>query len=158
MAGGALYCIPTFRNRRPQRSAKGCAASMILRRAISILLYTLLLPACSDSRDRARNAMKRVDAREMRKDVAKYYKDVFAEHRKTIVLLNQQYWSSSFKELRPERITAYPDGFAFCLESTGNEESGLYIVPLGMDHEPKPTPTASYEKLSEGIFWYCFKP
>ncbi len=131
---------------------------MILRCAISILLFTLLLSACTDSRARARTALKRVDTDQLRKDAAIFYKNLFAENRKTIPIVSPQYWSFAFKELRPERISAYPDGFAFCLESTGNEESGLYIVPLGMEHDPKPTPTASYEKLSEGIFWYCFKP
>ena len=94
----------------------------------------------------------------MRKDAAIFYKDIFAENRKTIATVNAQYWSHSFKQLGPQRITAYPDGFAFCLEVAGDAESGLYIVPLGMDVVPQPTPWASFEKLSEGIYWYSFKP
>jgi hypothetical protein len=131
---------------------------MIAGRAISFLVFTLLSAGCSDSRGRARKALQRADAEQLRTDVASYYKNLFAEHRKTIVIVGEQSWAQSFSKLHPKRVTAYPDGFAFCLESSGNEESGLYIVPLGMDHDPTPTPWASFEKLSEGIFWYSFKP
>ena len=127
-------------------------------RAIPFLISALLLAACTDARGRATKTVKRVTAKQLRTEVAVYYKDVFAGHRKTIVTLNPQYWSWSFNELHPERITAYPDGFAFCMETRGDAESGLYIVPLGMEHDPAPTPWASYEKLSEGIYWYSFKP
>ncbi len=126
--------------------------------ALPILIFTLLLGGCSDSRGRAKDALKRVKPEQLRKDVAHYYKDIFAEHRKTIATVNQQYWSGAFMKLSPQRVTAYPDGFAFCLEVMGDTESGLYIVPLGMDVEPKPTPWATFEKLSEGIYWYSFKP
>ena len=127
-------------------------------RAIPILIFAILQTGCADSRARARSALKRVDAGQLRKDAAIFYKNIFAEHRKTIATVNQQYWSHSFKRLEPQRITAYPDGFAFCLETLGDAESGLYIVPLGMDVEPKSTPWASFERLSEGIYWYSFKP
>ncbi|MEO7319061.1 MAG: hypothetical protein ABIZ56_08745 [Chthoniobacteraceae bacterium] len=131
---------------------------MTARRAIPILIFTLLLAGCSDARGRAKGALKRVKADQLRKDAAIFYKNIFAGQQKTIVTVNPQYWSWSFKELRPQRITAYPDGFAFCLEVMGDAESGLYIVPLGMDVVPRPTPWASFEKLSEGIYWYSFKP
>ena len=131
---------------------------MIVRRAIPILLFTLLLAGCSDSRGRAIKAVKRMKEDQLRKELAVYYKNIFAEHRKTIATMSQQYWSYSISQLHPEKVTAYPDGFAICLESTGDSESGLYVIPLGMEVEPKPTAWASYEKLSEGIFWYSFKP
>ena len=127
-------------------------------RAILILLSALFLAGCDDVRTRAMKTVKRVKAAQLRKDVAKFYKDIFATNQKTIFTLRPEYWSLAFVELHPERITAYPDGFAFCLEKKGDAESGLYIVPLGMDHDPAPTPWASFEKLSEGIFWYSFKP
>lgn len=128
-------------------------------RAHLLLIFALLFAGCGDTRGRALKTMKRFKPEQLRKEVALYYKDVFAENRKIkSVPLSQKYWSQAFNELRPERITAYPDGFAFCLEVSGDAESGLYIVPLGMDVEPKPTPWASYEKLGEGIFWYSFKP
>jgi hypothetical protein len=131
---------------------------MVAGRALLLLIPTLLCAGCSDPRRQAEKTVKRVTAKQLRKEVALYYKNIFAEHRKTIFTVSPQYWSSSFNELHPERITAYPDGFAFCLEIRGDAESGLYIVPQGMEHDPKPTPWASYEKLSEGIFWYSFKP
>ena len=127
-------------------------------RAHLILIFALLLAGCTDPRGRALKTMQRFKQDQLRREVALFYKDAFAEHRKTSVAMNPKYWSQAFNDLRPERITAYPDGFAFCLEAKGDAESGLYIVPLGMEHEPKPTPWASYEKLSEGIFWYSFKP
>ena len=126
--------------------------------AIPILLFTLLLTGCSDARGRAKSALKRVKEDQLREDAAIFYKNIFAEHRKTISMVNPQYWSWSFQQLHPQRITAYPDGFAFCLEVRGDAESGLYIVPLGMELEPRPTPWASFEKLSEGIYWYSFQP
>ena len=102
--------------------------------------------------------MKRFKEEQLRKDCAVFYKNIFAEHRQTIAVVNQQYWSWSFQQLEPKRITAYPDGFALCLESKGDSESGLYVIPLGMEVEPKATAWASYEKISDGIFWYSFKP
>ncbi len=137
---------------------KAAAVSMTAGRAFLILISTLLLAGCSDSRSRAIEALKRVKAETLRRDAATFYKDIFAVPRKTSVPLGEQSWSRTFSELHPMRITAYPDGFAFCLESKGDSESGLYIVPLGMDHAPAPTRWASYEKISEGIFWYSFKP
>ena len=127
-------------------------------RALFTIISVLLLSGCSDARGRAKSTVKRVKAVQLRKDVAIFYKDIFAEHRKTITRVNQQYWSWSFTQLHPDHITAYPDGFAFCLESIGDAESGLYVVPLGMDHDPAPTKWASFEKISDGIFWYSFKP
>ena len=127
-------------------------------RAIPVLISALLFAGCTDARGRAVKTVKRVTPAELRKDAAHYYKDIFTSQRKTMVTLNSQYWSWSFSELHPSRITAYPDGFAFRLETKGDTESGLYIVPLGMEHEPTPTRWASFEKLSEGIFWYSFKP
>lgn len=131
---------------------------MIARRVFPTLIFILLLAGCSDSRGRAKRALKRVDRVQLRKDVATFYKDIFAEHRKIIVTVNPQYWSFAFTELRPSKITAYIDGFAFCLESIGEIETGLYVVPAEMDVEPKSTATASFEKLADGIFWYSFKP
>ena len=127
-------------------------------RDIPILLFTLLLAGCSDARGRAKGALQRVKADQLRQDAAIFYKDIFAGRQKTIVTVSPQYWAWSFKQLHPLRITAYPDGFAFRLEVVGDAESGLYIVPLGMDVAPKPTPWASFERLSEGIYWYSFQP
>ena len=127
-------------------------------RALPIFIFTLLLAACSDSRGRAMKTIKQMKQDQLRKDCALFYKNIFAEHRKTIAMVNQAYWSNSIAQLHPEKVTAYPDGFALCLESTGDSESGLYVIPLGMEVEPKATAWASYEKLSEGIFWYSFKP
>ena len=127
-------------------------------RAISIFIFTLLLIGCSDPRGRAMKTMQQFKAEQLRKDCAVFYKNIFAEHRQTSAVVNQQYWSYSFQQLAPKRITAYADGFALCLEAKGDSESGLYVIPLGMEVEPKPTAWASYEKISDGIFWYSFKP
>ena len=102
--------------------------------------------------------VEHVNAPQLRKDAAKLYKDIFAQDRKTVFILDEPYWPRTFAELHPERISAYPDGFAVRLESKGDAESGLYIVPLGMEHDPTLTPWATFEKLSEGIFWYSFNP
>ncbi len=127
-------------------------------RAIPILISTLLLAGCTDTRGRALKTMEHFKPAQLRREVALYYKNIFAEHQKTSVPVGAKFWSEAFTALRPERITAYPDGFAFCLETNGDAESGLYIVPEGMDVAPKPTAWASYEKLHEGIYWYSFKP
>jgi hypothetical protein len=135
----------------------GCA-SMTDGRAFPILIFTLLISGCSDSREQAMKTVKRVTPEQLRLDAAKFYKDMYAGPRNTLVQLNKENWTRSFAELNPDRITAYVDGFAFRLESSGDSESGLYVVPLGMDIEPKQTDVASFEKISEGIFWYSFKP
>ena len=137
---------------------KARADSMSAGRAFLIFIFALHFTGCGDARGRALRTMKRFKQDQLRREVALFYKDVFAQHQKMVVTLDSKYWSQAFADLRPERITAYPDGFAFRLESNGDAESGLYIVPLGMDLEPKPTPWASYEKLNEGIYWYSFKP
>ena len=127
-------------------------------RAIPILIFTLLSAGCADTRGRAMKTLQRYKPERLRKEVALYYKDAFAQHQLTSVSMPPKYWSEAFSALQPERITAYPDGFAFCLEINGDAESGLYIVPQGMDVQPKQTAWASYEKLHEGIYWYSFKP
>ena len=131
---------------------------MTARRAFSILISTLLIAGCSDARSRALKTIGRVNGQELRKDTAKLYKDIFAQQRKTIFVLDEPYWPRTFAALHPERVSAYPDGFALRLESKGDAESGLYIVPLGMDHDPTLTPWATFEKISDGIFWYSFNP
>lgn len=127
-------------------------------RAFSILIFILLLGGCADARSRAQKDIERVTAQQLRRDAARLYKNIFAGPWKTLIILNEENWPRSFSELHPERITVYPDGFALRLESSGDTEAGLYIVPLEMDHDPTPTPWASFEKLSDGIFWYSFKP
>ena len=117
----------------------------------------LLLSGCG-ARHGALKALKGIKEIQLRRDAAVFYKNIFAEHQKTMVPVNASYWSWTFKQLNPDRITAYPDGFALCFEVKGDSEEGIFVVPLGMDVEPKPTRTASYEKLSEGIYWYSFKP
>jgi hypothetical protein len=131
---------------------------MILRRAVFILPFAVLCAGCGDARSRAARTVERVTPERLRTDVTKYYKDVFAEHRQTAVTLNPAYYSWAFRQLGPQRVTAYPDGFAFCLGRNGDAESGLYVVPLGMDHQPKRTSSASFEKIEDGIYWYVFNP
>jgi hypothetical protein len=141
-----------------KRAEKLGAESMIRGRASIILPFAFVCAGCLDARSRAIKTVERVNSQRLRTDVAKNYKDIFAEHRKTVVTLNPTYYPWAFRQLEPKRVTAYPDGFAFCLERSGAAESGLYVVPFGMDHEPKPTSWASFEKVSDGIYWYTFTP
>ena len=51
---------------------------------------------------------------------------------------------------------AYRDGFTIPLLASDGGESGLYVVPESMDYEPKAAPGVSFEKLTDGIFWFRF--
>jgi hypothetical protein len=35
-------------------------------------------------------------------------------------------------------------------------EAGLYIIPLHMELVPKSTPRATFEQLSQGVYWFSF--
>ena len=122
------------------------------------VLLAILLASCGDARSRAVQTISRVGDYQLRREAAIYYKNIYAEHRHSPATIQPDYWSWGFAQFEPIRITVYPDGLAFCLERRGDAESGLYIVPLGMEHAPAPTAWASYERLSDGFYWYSFKP
>jgi hypothetical protein len=124
----------------------------------SLIILAILIAGCENRRERAKQDVRRIGEARLRKEVAQFYKNLYAEHRKTFTTVAPENWTPAFNEIKPLRITAYADGFAFCLERNGDAESGLYIIPLAMEHAPAPTAWASYERLSEGIYWYSFKP
>ena len=73
-------------------------------------------------------------------------------------MLKPAEWPPSFRPFAPLQVGAYPDGFSLSLQQTGGVESGIYVVPGGMEIEPRSRGRAHFELLREGIYWYRFSP
>ena len=128
-------------------------------------LRTLLIFACvllgsgctADPRRRAEGELRGGGAERLREDAARVYKDAFAGHRKLeFVEVWYKEWPKSFQDLRPLHVGAYPDGISIALRADERGESGLYIVPKTMEHQPTIEHGAKYERIADGIFWYSF--
>ena len=123
------------------------------------LILALCLSAlcgCADPRSRAEDALRAVGAETLRKDAAVLYKQLFAGRGTDFIVVRASQWPSSFKRFEPVRVGAYPDGLSLALQVDADSESGLYVVPLHMDHTPSGAAGARFHKLAEGIYWYSF--
>ncbi len=127
-------------------------------RSLILALLAMCLAGCGDARSRASEVVRHHGAVALRTQADFYYKDLYAAHRQSPTTIGPEHWSDAFIEFDPIRITVYRDGIGLTLEEAGGEESGLYIVPLHMEHLPTPSAWASFEPLFEGIYWYSFKP
>lgn len=101
--------------------------------------------------------MKNGGAQQLRRDAALLYKDMYsASGRADFAEVSFKKWPKSFEKLRPLHVGAYRDGFTIPVQAEARGESGLYVVPESMDYEPKPAPGVTFEKLTDGIFWFRF--
>lgn len=100
--------------------------------------------------------MNKVGVARLREDAARFYKDMFARPTAEFTPLKPVHWPASFHEMRPLQVGVYRDGFTLTFYSKPNLESGLYVVPLQMDHIPAERPNVKYEPVVEGIYWYSF--
>ena len=136
------------------------SAFVITLRTLLALVWVLLLAAgcTADPRRRAEAALRDGGAERLRHDAARVYKDAFAGHKRvTFVEVWYKEWPVSFQELRPLHVGAYLDGISIALRADERGESGLYIVPKTMEHQPTVEHGAKYERLADGVFWYSFR-
>jgi hypothetical protein len=129
-------------------------------RTAGLLLLALALVSggCDSNPARAR-AVKQLataDLPRLRFDAAVTYKNAFAGRGPQLVSVQENAWPPSFRVFSPLRVTAYPDGIALGLDRLADRESGLWIVPQGMTHDPAATPRATFQELREGVYWYEF--
>jgi hypothetical protein len=116
-----------------------------------------LVGACADPRRDAERKLGQVGVEKLRGDAARIYKDVFAGRAPAFEEVRPAVWPESFRAFAPHHVGAAPDGISLALTRSRDAESGLYIVPLQMDHTPRATPRAALEQLAEGIYWYSFQ-
>ena len=114
------------------------------------------LAGCADPRTRAEKTLREVGVEQLRKDAALLYKDLFASRPNDFQVVRRNAWPRSFQRLKPLRVGAYQDGFSIALSAEANGEEGLYVVPQYMDRLPNMAQAASYEEITDGVFWYSF--
>jgi hypothetical protein len=122
------------------------------------LTSLLTLSGCEASpREKAEARLAGVDIDRVRREAARAYKDLFAGSGDGFIPLSPSKTPQCFRQFQPVRVVAHRDGFALTLASDAATDSGLYIVPIGMDHAPAASRRARFERLREGIYWYVFE-
>ena len=121
-----------------------------------LALCAASLCGCADPRSKAEETLRAVGAGTLRKDAAVLYKQLFAGRGTDFIVVRASQWPESFKRFKPVRVGAYPDGLSLALLVDADSESGLYAVPLHMDHAPSGAAGARFQKLADGIYWYSF--
>ena len=121
-----------------------------------LCLLALATPGCTSPRRHAIEALDRVGSDALRKDAALLYKNLFASTAPDYSAVKSTEWRPSFRSLEPKQVGAYRDGFALALMIDGDTESGLYVIPAGMDVKPRATNRNRFEQVRDGIYWYTF--
>lgn len=125
-------------------------------RLLLCLCLVCALPGCADPRQKAEKTLQTVGADHLRWEAAVLYKRLFATRGLEVIALRPRDLPESFLRFKPLRGGAYPDGFTVTLTVKGDAETGLYIVPAGMDRSPKAGEGTKFQKISDGIYWYTF--
>jgi hypothetical protein len=119
----------------------------------------LLTSACSPTPRQAAEAhLRSIGAERMRKESAVLYKNLFASTAPAFTVIKADAWPPSFRGFSPIQVGAYRDGFSLALQRTSGAESGVYVVPEGMELEPRSQGRAHFDRIAEGIYWYVFEP
>jgi hypothetical protein len=118
--------------------------------------FAFALAACSNPRERAGKAIEKVGPAQLRRDAALLYKRLFAGHGTDFVVVRAKDRPESFRPFSPIRVGAYPDGISLALESKDGGESGLYLVPATMEHQPSAAHGGRFERMADGVYWYSF--
>lgn len=113
----------------------------------------LLLAACADLRKEAVAKIDAAEAKELRIETAKIYKDLRGRYATEYIPLKPAAWPARFKKYKPKRVGLYPDGIALVLDGDATSEQGLHITPLTMDLAPT-RGRIRYEKVQDGVYWY----
>ena len=117
----------------------------------------LALLGCSgDARKDAGRILRQVGAQPLRRDAGKLYKNLFAATTGQYFLVSLDKCPPTFRSFTPREVRAYPDGFALALRIEHGAEEGLYVVPVGMDREPRAAPSARFQRIDDGVYWYWF--
>jgi hypothetical protein len=123
-----------------------------------LLALALLGGGCdrNPARARAVKELGTADLTRLRFDAAVIYKNAFAARGPELVRVPETSWPKSFRAFSPSRVTVYQDGIALGLAQLADRESGLWIIPEGMTHDPAATPRATFHELRDGVYWYEF--
>ena len=123
---------------------------------LPLLLCLLALASCTPPRRHAEKLLREIGPAQLREEAAVLYKDFFAANAPDYSTVKETQWPAVFGAFQPDHIGAYRDGFALALTSDRDTESGLYIIPAQMNHEPHATARSRFERLADGIYWYSF--
>lgn len=128
-------------------------------RALGLALALLLTYGGCDTNTAHRRAVKQVantDPAQLRFEAAVTYKNAFAGRGPQMIHLQENAWPKTVRAFNPLRVTAYRDGIAIALYQLADRESGVWVIPEGMTHDPAATPRAVFQELRDGIYWYEF--
>lgn len=121
-----------------------------------VIGLTVALAGCSDVRKDTARTLRQIGAPTLRSDAAAFYKNLFAAPSGGYILVSPGKCPPTFQRFAPTEVRAYTDGFALALRAEHGAEEGLYVVPAGMDHDPRTAPNTRFERIDDGIFWYRF--
>lgn len=105
---------------------------------------------------RASKQLGSTDLARLRFDAAVVYKNNLTASGPVPVRVPDPAWPKTFRAFSPSRVTVYRDGIALALAQLADRESGLWVIPEGMTHDPTTTPRASFQELRDGVYWYEF--
>ena len=122
-----------------------------------LLVAALLVSSCGEEENSVESIITAVGPEQLRRDAAVLYKQAFAASNTRFAVISKSTWPASFRRFRPIRVGAYRDGFSLTLATTPQTESGIYVVPSGMELSPAQTTGTKFEKVADGIFRYSFR-
>lgn len=125
-------------------------------RRLPHLLCLLALAGCTSPRRRAEDVLRKVGPQALRSDAAVLYKNLFASTAPDYSAVKNTEWSAAFRAFAPKQVGAYRDGIALALDVDGDTESGIYVIPAGMDVSPRAKERNRFERIADGIYWYSF--
>lgn len=123
-----------------------------------LLLFVVFASGCARPHDEAEQRALEVGVPTLRAAAAVLYKDHFAVAGADFRPIPASRWPPAFLKLKPWHVAGYLDGFAVALEVRGSAQSGLYIIPEGMEHAPAPNPRVRFLQLQPGLYWYAIEP
>ena len=125
----------------------------MLGRTLAACALILLLVACSDSRKDIAARITPEEAKELRLDAGRLYKELREKRAPEFLPVRPPRWPARFKKYKPMRVGVYRDGVVLALEGDALAEQGIHILPVAMDLAPT-RGRVKYDKIQEGIYWY----
>ena len=113
----------------------------------------VLSGGCSDLRKEATAPITPAEAKELRLDAARLFKEFREKGGAEYIPLKPTVWPERFQKYKPLRVGIYRDGVALALEGSAPLEQGIHIVPFTLDFTPPPGRT-TYERIQDGVYWY----
>ncbi len=126
---------------------------------LHLLLVALVFVGCSQSpEDLAKARLRGVPLHDLRWEAALLYRKIYSTPGSAFAVVPASQWPATFKQIAPMRVGAYRDGFALALAGEGASETGLHIVPDGIENPPAPLGAVRFEQITAGIYFYKNQP